>query len=229
MVLPLYLALTAGEFTACSSLPDHPAWMACHFSPYGTGLTNLPPALPEGAMVILNDRIPIGGHDPERILAQLRDLAPGVLLLDFQRPGIPETEALVRLLQRSLDLPVGAAEPYGAVADGPVFLSPVPPDVPPEVWLSPWQGREIWLEAALGGLVWRITENGATPRSLDAAPESGQTDSDLCCHYQISSGERQVDFSIWRTREDLHDLLEKAAALGVARAVGLWQELGGKL
>ncbi|MBR2888675.1 MAG: hypothetical protein IKC09_00175 [Oscillospiraceae bacterium] len=227
MGLPLYLAMTAAEFTACSPLPDYPAWMACHFSPYGTGLTNLPPALPEKAMVILNDRIPIGSHDPEFILEQLSRLSPACLLLDFQRPGIKETAELVRILGQELRIPVGVAEPYGAITDGPVFLSPIPPDVPAEEYLAPWQGREIWLEAALGGLVWQVTESGAAAVDLGAVPDGGMADRDLCCHYRVTQGENRTAFSLWRTREDLNALLKKAAGFGVTRAVGLWQELGG--
>ena len=34
MGLPLYLAMTGGEISGAREVP-HPAWMACHFSPYG--------------------------------------------------------------------------------------------------------------------------------------------------------------------------------------------------
>ena len=51
----LNLAMTAAELGA-APLPSHPAWMACHFSPYSTGLTNLPPKLPQDSLLILNDR-----------------------------------------------------------------------------------------------------------------------------------------------------------------------------
>ena len=42
MAIRQYLAMTAAEMTQAGSLPRHAAWMACHFSPYSTGLTNLP-------------------------------------------------------------------------------------------------------------------------------------------------------------------------------------------
>ena len=106
MALPLYLALTAGEFQNCSPLPEHTAWMACHYSPYGLGLSNSPRQLPEGAMLILNDRIPISGHDPQRIADQLQQtleqLSCDSLLLDFQRPDKAETAGLCRLLAQQL-------------------------------------------------------------------------------------------------------------------------------
>ena len=46
MAIRQYLAMTAAEMTQAGSLPRHSAWMACHFSPYSTGLTNLPDRLP---------------------------------------------------------------------------------------------------------------------------------------------------------------------------------------
>ena len=88
MALPLYLALTAAEFQNCSSLPEHAAWMACHYSPYGLGLSNIPKDLPQGSMLILNDRTPPCRHDPELIARQLGEIAErfqcGGVLLDFQ-------------------------------------------------------------------------------------------------------------------------------------------------
>jgi hypothetical protein len=83
------------------------AWMACHFSPYGTGLSNLPPNLPANAMVILNDRTPIHGHDSKEILCQLNNLTPHCLLLDFQRQAVEETAAPAAL-------PAPEAEPAKA-------------------------------------------------------------------------------------------------------------------
>lgn len=229
MVLPLYLALTAGEFTACSPFPAHPAWMACHFSPYGTGLINLPPALPEGSMLILNDRTPIRGHDPEYILEQLRTLKFSALLLDFQRPGCAETAALVRVLTKGLTCPVGVSEPYAGDGDGPVFLPPVPPDVPVDKYLTPWQGREIWLEAALGGLTYTVTEKGAAAVPMPTPPPQGHGDEALLCHYHITLTQDRAEFHLFRTPEDLTALLDRSQTHGVTKAIGLWQELNGKL
>ena len=226
MVLPLYLAMTNREFGACTRLPAHPAWMACHFSPYGTGLTGLPPSLPEDAMVILNDRVPISGHDPKYILQQLRNLRCGCFLLDFQRPGCDETAALVKNLCAGLGRPVGVSQLYAEGLDCPVFLPPVPPDTPVDDYFAPWNGREIWLEAALDGVTCRVTPTGTQALPLPHHPDRGQSDPDLCCHYAILPGDGHVDFHIWRTREDLDELLQKAAPHGVTKAIGLWQELG---
>ena len=45
MGLPLYLAMTAAELSAAEALPRKMAYMACHFSLYGTGLSNIPEQL----------------------------------------------------------------------------------------------------------------------------------------------------------------------------------------
>ena len=226
MGLPLYLALTAAEFTACSPIPPHCAWMACHFSPYGTGLCNLPPVLSGEAMLILNDRIPPAGHDPQYILDQLAQINCGCILLDFQREGNPESERIVRTIVESESRPVGVTPQYIQPLTCPVFLPPVPIDIPLAKYLAPWQGREIWLEAALDGMCYTITEQGSVSGSLPRIPDRGLRDDDLFCHYQIETFETKAEFSLWRTREDLDDLLNKAQSHSVTRAVGLWQELG---
>ncbi len=225
MVLPLYLALTAAEFAVCSSFPQNVAWMACHFSSYGTGLSNLPPKLAEGAMVILNDRTPIHGHDPDTILRQLIDLHPDQLLLDFQRSGVDATFELSRILIKELPCPVAVSHNYAKDLTCPVFLPPIPPDVPLAEYLAPWQGREIWLEAALEGITYTLTEEGCATAPLLHFPAEGFREESLHCHYQIIPQDNRVDFHLYRTADDLRSLLENAKAHGVTKAVGLYQEL----
>lgn len=227
MVLPRYLAQTAEEFTAGAVPPAHMAWMACHFSPYGTGLVNLPPVLPPNAMVILNDRIPMAGHDPDTVIAQLMQLEPDSLLLDFQRPPEAQTLALVRSISASLSCPVGAPPVYCHHLQNPLFLPLLPPDRPLAEYLAPWHGRELWLEIGSGAITYAVTETGAVPGILPAVPRDGLADRALLCHYRIMSAPDRAVFEIWRTREDLEKLLEQAAPWGVTRAVGLWQELRG--
>ena len=72
MALTLYLAMTAAELQNCRQIPEHIAWMACHFSPYSSGISNVPVQLPAGSVLILNDRIPPQGHDPELVARQLQ-------------------------------------------------------------------------------------------------------------------------------------------------------------
>lgn len=230
MALPLYLAMTAAEIRDNSSLPGHLAYMACHFSPYGTGLSNRPGSLPQGSMLLLNDRTPIHGHDHSLIAAQLKEIITNFscscILLDFQRPGCEETAKLTRYLSEALPCPVGVSHLYAEGLACPVFLPPAPLDVPLTEYLQPWQGREIWLEAALDGKVIALTADGAAAAPLSCGiPSEGRREEALHCHYTIDIADEQALFTLFRTREDLDDLLVEAEHLGVTLAVGLWQEL----
>lgn len=232
MTFPPYLAMTAAEFSLCRHLPPKIAWMACHFSPYGTGLSNCPAALPAGSMIILNDRTPIHGHDPQLIARQLAEmedaLQPGCFLLDLQRPGCALTAEVVKSAVSALKCPVGVSDLYARGLDCPVFLPPVPPECPAAEYLAPWQDREIWLEAALGGCILTVTKDGCTAAPLPpgGGPECPFTEEALHCRYRIEIGEKQLRFTLRRTETELEALLKKAAALGVTQAVGLFQELG---
>lgn len=225
MVLPLYLALTPWEM-AGNSISQPAAYMSCHFSPGGPGLSNLPDSLPPGSMLILDDSTPMQSHDPDTIVRQLASQADrwqcGCVLLDFQRPGNEAQQKLAEEMIRSLPCPVGVSHYYAEHLSCPVFLPPLPPDKPLSAYLAPWQGREIWLEAALNGLTLTLTETGCTASPLPDFPEQGQENSALHCHYSI---EAPATFRMWRTREDLDGLLAEAEKMGVAKAVGLWQEL----
>ena len=230
MALPLYLAMTAAEIQEISSIPSPLAYMACHFSPYSTGLSNFPPPLPQGSLLILNDRTPIHGHDWGQIREELDAIVEtqqcSALLLDFQRPGFEELRNLASLLTRSFPCPVAVSEAYAQGLPCPVFLPPVPPDVPISEYLQPWDGREIWLEAALDAI-----EITITPLGYKAAPgyphQNGTIfpQDALHCHYHVTVEPDQAVFSLFRTREDLDALLTEAEILGVNRAIGLWQEL----
>ena len=231
MVLPRYLAQTATEM-AGNPIPEFPAFLSCHFSPGGRGLSNLPRCLPPGAMLILDDSTPMDGHDPELVASQLSRLMEethfDVLLLDFQRKNLPEQQELAVFLRNTLPCPVGISEDYARELPCPVFLPPVPPDVPADKYLHPWQGREIWLETALDGIDLTLTEAGCALEPLGDFPEDGHRDSKLHCHYTVETAASSARFRLWRTKEDLNELLEDLRSLGVTKAVGLWQELKGR-
>ena len=231
MVLPLNLAMTAAEMSSADVFPEKIAWMACHFSPYSLGITNIPAELPRGAMLILNDRFPCQGHSPGLAAQQMAEAVDRLecesVLLDFQRPPEPEAEAVVQAVVDSLPCPTAVTGQYAGKLTCPVFLSPGPLHKAPADWLSPWQGREIWLEAALCQEVVSITEKGAAfstqfpPDGLDG----GFFDETLCCNYRTEMLENEIRFTLFDTRESLEKKLEKAHRLGVTRAVGLYQEL----
>ena len=64
-----------------------------------------------------------------------------------------------------------------------------------------------------------------SPLSPAEIPEAGLDDPALYCHYRTQTYDDHIDFTLWRTREDLTGLLREAERLGVTLAVGLWQEL----
>ena len=73
-----------------------------------------------------------------------------------------------------------------------------------------------------------LTESGAarTPLPRWEQPEAeGFRDSRLSCHYRCELRENAAVFTLWRSPEDLKALLDQAENLGVAAAVGLYQEL----
>ena len=231
MAILHYLAMTAAEIWKGQHVSGRIGWMACHFSPYSTGLSNLPRALPPDSLLILNDYTPLQGHDPDVIAKQLEACTQALgcrgLLLDFQRLGDPQTAALAKHLVQALPCPVGVSEGYGRQLACPVFLSAAAPSVPLSEHLAPWQGREIWLETALGGERITLTESGSqvTPLPWFAPCAEGFPEAALHCHYRIETEADRALFTLWRTREDLEELLEEAEGLGVTTAVGLWQEL----
>lgn len=225
-----YLAMTAAEIGANPRFLPNMAWMACHFSPYGQGLSNCPAKLPADSLLILNDFTPIHGHSPEAVAAQLMACVDSLkckgVLLDFQRPGNSETAALAAYLAGSLPCPVAVSEPYAGSLTCPVFLPPVPVQTPAAEYLSPWQSREIWLETALDAVKITLTEKGASFAPLpwaDSVPNDFR-DETLHCRYRITCSQDRAEFLLYRAREDLAPLLQEAGKYGVTTAVGLYQE-----
>lgn len=229
MAIQRYLAMTDGEFS--NQLPDvwRAAWMACHFSPYRSGLTNLPKYLPPGTLLILNDRISPMYCDPVKIFTTLEQVITtqncNALLLDFQRTNCSQLPDIVKRLVK-LPCPVAVSLPYAKNLSCPVFLPPVPLLTTPRDYLSPWAGREIWLEAALTSERITIDTQGSKSKAVPCTdlPLPFRDDS-LLCHYQLQLHSDHCQFHLQRTRQDLDDLLTQAAQYSVTTAVGLWQEL----
>ena len=230
MAIQPFLAMTAAEIFGNHSLPPQTAWMACHFSLWGPGLTNLPQALPPGSLLLVDDSNPIRDHDPRQILDQLaactERLACRGVVLDFQRPDREEAQALAALLVSALPCPVAVTEFYAASLTCPVFLSPVPPSEPPEAYFSPWKGREVWLELALDGEQITVTEEGSSISPLPVAmpTETDFFDNTLLCHYRQEVRETEAVFTLYRSAEDIRQLLAQTEKYGVTQAIGLYQE-----
>lgn len=225
----LYLAMTGAEIQSAGPSLPRLAWMACHFSPYASGLSSIPEQLPEDSLLILSDMIPIHGHDPSRIAAQLEECVRlqrcRGILLDFQRAPNWETKRLADYLLLHLPFPIAISDAF-ANETCPVFLPPCPPYTPLQDYLLPWQGREIWLELSLSPTQITLTDAGPEFRESDIIPgEKYFAEENLHCHYQICHRDPLIHFHLWRNGEDLLDLMETAKALGVRQFVGLYQEL----
>lgn len=228
MPLPVYMAMTEAEFRGCSVFPQHLGWMACHFSPYGKGLSNIPETLPPGSLLIVNDRTPPQGHDPAYLAKQLCDavdcLSAFGVLLDFQRPGQQEIAAITNAIRQALPCPVVVSHHYAD--NGAVLLPPVPPNKSLTEYLTPWKGQDIWLELSLEGLALTLTDSGCIAENSSESPiPCPLQDETLHCHYGITLHENSAQFFLQRTDDDLHKLLQQAEALGVKAAIGLYQEL----
>ena len=229
MPIPCYLALTAAEFPNATHLPDKIAWMACHFSCYGTGLSNLPEGLPEGSMVILNDRMPPDSHDPKRIVAQLLELTadakPDALLLDFQRSGIALNRQLAQELAEALPCPVGVTAEYAKDSGCAVFLEPPPLHISLADHIAPWGAQEVWLEIAPQTFTYTVDQDGCTIAEQENAPlpEPVFLDENLSIRYHTELLDNAAVFTLQRTKDDLIQLLKGACR--ITRAVGLYQQL----
>lgn len=226
------IAMTRAEFTAAPILPKHVAWMACHFSAGGDGLSNLPEALPDESILMVDDRFLPSRHDPQKIADQLKAVLPrdSRVLLDLQRQDLLENRQLAKYLTQALPCSVCVAAPYAKDLDCPVLLPPPTLYQSLETYLKPWAGRDIWLEAIPERQVITVTGKGATVHNEAFSPLKGGFDDDrLCCRYQIQVLEDRAIVTLVRDRDMLKALLKKGAALGVSRAIGLYQQLGHSL
>lgn len=225
-----YLAVTTAELPCAGA--DKLSYMACHFSLYGTGLSNLPQALPTGSMLILNDQIPISGHDPHRIADQLISaighLQCDSLLLDLQRPGNRETERLCQVLAGQIPCPMGISHHYAGSLDCAVFLPPPPLDRTLAAHLKPWQGRRLWLEAALEAEEFTVTPGGCrvSPLPYSLFQEEAFIEETLHCRYRCEVSADAIRFFLYRTADQIGALLEEADHLGIEKSIGLYQQLG---
>lgn len=223
------LAMAPEEMSGLRPLPSGAAWMSCHFS--GEGLGDLPPELPPGTLLILDDSVPMEGQNPETILNLLsryvREKNCQALLLDFQRKDSRQEAELAQLLQKELPCPVGISEPYADKArEGPVFLPLLPPHRKLSDYLRPWKDREVWLEIGPSPETACVTSKGTDFSGWeDTSQDCPLSCEALSCHYGCEIKEDRILFHLRRDAGDLQALLKSAEALGVTRAIGLYQEL----
>lgn len=226
-----YLAMTAAEFLQSKPLLP-PAWMSCHFSPWGENLTNFPQSLPQGSILIIDDSMPPTHHDALQIVKQLEDqcarLQPDCILLDFQRPNDPKTQEIVEAIVLALCYRVGVSQLYAGQLSCPVLLECPAPGTSLETAAATFAGRELWLEIAPEGRTMILTEEGCkvSPASLDRLDSPFFFDAETSSNYHWHLEENKAIFHIQRDPSCLKKLLLQADALGFTRAVGLYQQLG---
>ena len=220
-----FLAQTASEFALTVPEGAKKAWMACHFSSYGTGLSNFPQELPAGSMVILNDRIPVFGHDPGRIAAELTQLVEthsvSHVLLDLQRPGDPAAAGIARAVAGQLPCPVGISPAYAGDLDCAVCLPPLPPHKHPEEWMAPWLTRPLWMELAPVCRAYAIRADGCQWTDIPYTGDFPLWDDGAKCHYRIETGADHIRFVLKRGLQEL-ELLRNTSQIQCF--VGLYQE-----
>ena len=226
MFSKVFLAITAKEMETV--LPQRTAYMACHFSPGGAGLSNLPSALPKGSIVLLDDSMPVQGHDPDIVTKQLTELAAAfsvrAILLDFQRPPTEESQMMVSAILENRICQVATTAAYARAAC-PVFLPPPPPNKSLGEYLKPWKKNGVFLELCPEGMEITVTKGGS--RFVSAFPTSTLplVHDRLHCHYDVTVSPEKAVFTLFRNREDLAALAREAESLGVLGTVGLYQEL----
>ena len=223
----VYLAVTQREME--EFLPKNVAYLSCHFSSSGKGLSNLPQRLPENSLLLLDDSMPVYGHEPALVAAQLCDLvevfSPKAVLLDFQRGWNAETEEMARSILGSVPCPVAVTEAYAKALSCPVFLSAPAADVGIRKHLSPWLKQGVFLELAPCGVKIEMTKDGCKKAPFRAQTQLPLYDEKLRCHYDVEVLAHKAVFTLTRTGPDLAALAEEAYRLGALGTVGLYQEL----
>lgn len=227
MDFPGFLAITGAEIANCGALPPRLAYMSCHFSPYGTGLSALPPSLPAGSVLMLTDRTPISAHDPRRIAEQLGEAVERLrccaLVLDLQRHS-DEAPALVEAVL-GLGCPVVVSQRYALGLDCAVLVDAPLLWTPLSETLEPWKGRSIWLEAVTDSALVTVTEAGSRYEPFDSEPTDPKCDEHQHVLYEEALLLDRAEYRLWRDRAQLKEWMAEAADLGVAEFIGLYQQL----
>ncbi len=230
MDIKCYLAMTAAEYISATDIPDNLAWMACHFSLYGTGITNKPLSLPRGSMLILNDRIPPHRHNRKSIAEQMNQVIEenqcAFVLLDFQQKFNSETQEIAAYLTSNLSVPTGVSETYAADLDCAVFLNALPLRTPISKAVSMWKGRKLWLEIATDSEDVYISQDKSIIKHCDKViTDEHYKSTELHCKYTIEAEADTANITIQRDFNNLSELMLDASQSGVELFIGLYQQL----
>lgn len=227
MFSDVFLAMTAWEMETYS--PPRLAYMACHFSPYGAGLSGMPEHLPKNSILLLDDSMPIEGHDAPAIAGQLQELTERfsvrAVILDFQGQTTDSALDMADTILQALPCPVAVTIPYAKQLNCPVFLPPVPVNARLQDYLAPWLTQGVYLETAPECIQITVTEAGSKGAPVPLSHSLPLEDKNLRCHYKTEVFPDRAVFTLQRTKEDLAHLAEEAYRLGVQAVIGLYQEL----
>ncbi len=226
MSLRFYLAMTEAEIRNATTLPRHLAYMACHFSPYGNGLVNIPERLPPNSLLIVNDRVPVLRHDPQQVAKQLLYAAQKLraygVLMDLQIPGNPHTAQIVKTVISTLPCPVGVSELYAEGLSCPIFSAPALGQ-PLAGYIKGKKGRPLWLETFQETTFLTISPTGCRATAGEKLSGKSFFDEALQCKYQFCVQKESALFALSRQEDDIAGYLRSAESLGIEVAVGLYQ------
>ncbi len=226
MDFPQFLAMTGQEIEKYSPPAGRVGYLACHFSPYGRGLTGIPQTLPPGSLLVLTDRTPVWDHDPRRIAGELTQAVEGLgcagVLLDLQRPGEPRTAAIARAVTEALPCPTAVTPAYARDLGCPVLAPPPAPWEPPQALRDRWPDRTLWLEA--------IPQQGhfvldAAKSRWESLWEPGPEHLAHTCCTQVRVTRDGEGLRVYLRRGRL-ELAALAKALDIQVSVGLQQDFG---
>ena len=227
MFSDVFMAITPQEMHCI--LPKRVAYMACHFSPSGTGLSNLPCTLPTGSLLLIDDSMPVQGHDPDAVLHQINQMAETfsvkAVLLDFQRESSNEACEMVSAIAASCICPVVVTPSYSHIDNCGIFLPCPAVNMPLQVHLTPWLHKRIYLEIARDTVRYTVTEEGCQSQPYFQEIALPLSDEQLHCHYDVFVFPEKAEFTLSRTSADLASLSQEAYRMGVEGVVGLFQEL----
>lgn len=202
-------------------MPQNSAW----FYDKMQETSGIPPNLPPNSIIVLHDQ-EYTAYDPDKVASFVSQYDCSGVLLDLQKINSHSSNLLIEALDQ-LHVPFCVSASYAQNDARAVFIPPVPLTIPLAQYIAPWRGRTIWLELALDGQLVTVTPDSSTERYLPAVkyPSEGRHDQHLHCHYEIKLTEQAAIFTLWRTKEDIDELLIEADQLGISLAIGLWQEL----
>lgn len=195
MAREVYAAITGEEMGKISILPQNIAYLGTHFE--GNTLVDIPEALPEGSLLLIDDRVIPENVSIDLVIVSLSHLFPCLsgIYLDFQQEDTPKD--LVHSLLKALPVPVGVPRRFG------LGIPVVPPrrlSMLPEKHYLPG----CWAEGAVSAWELTLTKDGCTKKEVSAKESAYEEYSKLFCRYAVENDAEKAVFHLQNNRELLH-------------------------